>query len=552
MAYTPAELEGADLVQLLTLTVDGRVYRFASVDVDVSDGSQTLSYREGLAVDSYVDAIAAPGESLEEPSASAEVTFTDDTAEGWSVLAAGADQADAVAELALWLPGTEYSTRRVLMSGPVEVAEYGALREPLTLTLTERPWTPSPVRIPSDTAVVNSDTWPRSSSSGVVIGDSVDGLYYPEVIGAPGNSRPRDTSGTYAAVPALLVEIANGGDNSSIDAVLLLGRGALECVGVSNSVTIRNRSLTSGTTSYTGTPVLSADDLGQPVTVMTVAGTDLVINTGDELWASFNLPGASGLPADDGSVLRQAGDVIGYLLSSSGARVDYLGLDAFKAAVSGYAFDFYINDPVDPLDVCLDDLLPLLPVSLKVGPRGLTLVPWRYDATGADAIAHLDLDRGERYQRVSSVRRSAASDLVNHRSIRYAPHGAEDTYLGRLTYLATKRYSDSERERHPYAVASATRYGDRESDPLDVDVVVSTATAAAILGWMVRWHSQPSERLTIQGPQSWQAFEAGDVVTVSQAEIGWSERVCIIEAVTRGPGDTDLSLVTVPDWIRDI
>ena len=101
-------------------------------------------------------------------------------------------------------------------------------------------------------------------------------------------------------------------------------------------------------------------------------------------------------------------------------------------------------------------------------------------------------------------------------------------------------------------MASATRYGDRESDPLDVDVVVSTATAAAILGWMVRWHSQPSERLTIQGPQSWQAFEAGDVVTVSQAEIGWSERVCIIEAVTRGPGDTDLSLVTVPDWIRDI
>ena len=100
MAYTPAELEGADLVQLLTPTVDGRVYRFASVDVDVSDGSQTLSYREGLAVDSYVDAIAAPGESLEEPSASAEVTFTDDTAEGWSVLAAGADQADAVAELA--------------------------------------------------------------------------------------------------------------------------------------------------------------------------------------------------------------------------------------------------------------------------------------------------------------------------------------------------------------------------------------------------------------------------------------------------------------------
>lgn len=552
MSYTRAQLQTGELVFLLTLTLRGLKYRFAESEQEVTDGAKTLRFTAGLESSPFEDRIAQPGQAIDPPGHQVDVQFKRDTAAGWAALAGGtADFGDATGELSLWLVGEEFSTRRILLSGPLSVSDYGALYEPATITLTEAPWESPLILLPPDEASVSSSTWPRAASSGFSIGDGIDGQYYPEIIGAPGDSRPRETTGSYPASPALLVEVDTAtDDNSANNAILLIGRGVLGCVGTSNSVFLRN---TTQNLSASFTPESAADELGSAVTILDVvntAGGGIDITVGDSLWVSFTNPTNAGRIGDSGTTMRAAGDVIDWLLDESGARVDQQGFEHIRTWLAGFLLDFHLNEQVNPIDILLDDILPLLPVALKLSPRGLAFVPWRFNATPSDSVGDMDIDRisGSREGR---VQRSDPADVINSMGLEYAPHGEQDLWLGRFAWTAALQNKGVEIQPNPYARASKTRYGSRQAGASQTAMVMDTATARAILDWQMRWLSSTRETARFLLTQEWQYLEVGDVVVVSEEEIGWDNRVSIVTSISRAPGQTLIEIVTVPDFLRD-
>ncbi len=541
--FTRDRLRSGDLRWLLRITLRGRDYRFSTRPIDVAWGSKSLRFSGGLTPLSFLDAVAPPGGVATEQSVQIELNFTRDTAAGWASLAAAdLDLGDAQAELSMHLVGDDYSARKVVLSGPIESSQYGALNEPVRLGLSEAPWRGNPGQVPRDSEIVGSATW---DTSGYKIAENAGKQFYPIIVGAPGWRNPT-TGNSYPAVPALVVKIDSGGSNLTNPAVVVIGGGVLRCAG-SASVKLSNR--TTGFISSALTPTVGKDDRNQVVTQISATNADVPISDGDEIWAHFLNPLLGGLSDNQGKALRGADEVIRWMLDRSGARVNTRALRAGLRGVRSYRLDFAINSSVDPISWLLDALLPFLPLASSIGPDGFELARFPYDATRADSTWTLDLSRttGER---LGDVQRSAPSRVLNHLAVEYAPGGPEG-YLGRFAYVPSKRIDQTDREVHPYSRASASRFGEREGNPIISDVFVDSASARRSLDWMIRWLSQTHETVTYQLPQEFQGVPLLSVGQVTDTDIGWSNRLCVALSVLRREGPTELTVMTLPDWARD-
>jgi hypothetical protein len=544
MPYTRSQWEAGTFIQALVLTVDGAVYRYATSTANVSSDNGTLLLRQGLSPFEFEDAIALPGETAPEPGQEVEVLDP--------LLDLRKVRGRIHGELSILRVGSAWETREVLLSGDAEEQVYGEPGETVTLVLSEAPWRGSPSQFP-DSPTVTDASWPRAASSGYQIGEDVRTARYPVVVGAPGFAKPEDTSTAYAAVPALLVEIDTSDlSNTTNPAVVLIGNGVLRCAGVSNSVRLIN---VTNPDSVTLTPSAVEDDLGQPATIVSVvkeASGGIDIADGDELWCAFLDVDSGGITSPYGSVaLRGAGDVLGWMLQQSGARIDFLSFSSARRALNGIRLDFYLNELADPLSLAIDDLVPILPVMLHVGTRGLEFIPLPIDATYRDAVDHLDLDHlAADFD--DDIRRTPTSDLVTTQTLEYAPHGPESRYQGRLAYAPADRFGASDRVQSIWAAALRTRLDHpQDGAAITSDLIVDSKAAARVLDWMLKWYGQPRETARVLLPQGYADLKCGDVVAVTRSARQWDKRLAIVRSRTRALGPVRLELVTLPDWVRD-
>ena len=210
-AYTWSDLRGADLFWILDLDIQGQLYRFSTKALSFSDDSGLMHrYVPGLEDLEVEDRAALPGESLGDLEASITILFATDSGGGWGSLVSNSFSflGQSLGELSLIREGDSWDDRQVILSGSVSSASWGAYGEPVQLSLSASPWQGEGTRtqLPGSTAVCNSSTWPRSSSSGVKLGEGMDGQIYPYVWGSPGFRGPRGQSG-FHGWPALIVEI---------------------------------------------------------------------------------------------------------------------------------------------------------------------------------------------------------------------------------------------------------------------------------------------------------------------------------------------------------
>tara|TARA_R110000824_G_scaffold122172_3_gene278956 strand:- start:3453 stop:5117 length:1665 start_codon:yes stop_codon:yes gene_type:complete len=541
-------LRGAELDWLLVVTLRGQPYRFSLVDQSVTDGADTLHFVGGLSPIEVQDSVPLPGGGVTDRSATIEVMWTGDTATGWATLAAGDhDIGDGHAELSLWKVGTEFSARQVVMSGGLDSLEYGALHEPVKFTIVVSPWETTGKVLPGAGQQVTASTFPPAGVSlGSTIGEGLEDEYYPIVIGKPGTG---PAGQLYAGSPGLLVSIPATGDNTGTAGYVLIAGHETQAGYAGTAVSIDNRTAVGGTWPSTLNASHIKDQLGRTVTVCTWIAPP-TIQDGAELWVSWNGPDG-GLPSmRRAGTMRGAGEVLSYLMGLTGLEVDTEGLRSVESELDGFLLDFHINDQVESWDLIQDQVIPLLPVTWWVGPRGLSVRRWPYDATMADAVAHLDADRGA--DRVSVVRRSSASQVVNQLGISFAQNAETDDTIGRLVYAPTTQANLADQEVNPYSVASARRHGTREADDIAAEFVTDASTARAVLDWRIRWESTTHEMVTYAGPLPWVALNPCDVVTVTDTELGWASKLFIVTGVLRTPGPTtELALVSVPDFIRD-
>lgn len=543
--YTRAELRGARLHWLVTVTIRGRRWRFSEVDLDVSDGSDRLHFAGGLEALSYLEQLPEPGAAAETNSASISLLYSGESADGWAALVRSSRGIGAAsAELALIRDGDSWANREILLNGAVDNLSYGDFSEPVSFQIEESPWAVASPPFPPPSARVNDSTWPRvGNASTHRIGSGVAERVYPWIVGAPG----RGPGGRrFPGSPALLVEIPNAGDNSAADALVLIAGHESAASGASGAIRLYNRS-TGNEANLT--PTTDADKLGRAVTVVAIGAGDLAITEGDELWVSWADSSGGLIGPRNGAPLRRADDTIAYLIGQSGARA----LTGARAQIDdrlSYPLAFMINDPdTDPLSI-VRAILAYLPASYRVGAYGLEVVRWPFDAEDTDATAEIDIDR-HYGARVAGPEVSPISEIVNTIEARYSIDIETGQPIGRVVYAPDRAAADVDTQVNPLCAWSASVYGARAGGAAEFAHVADAEAAAALLDASAARMTQQREYVAYSLPQEFQAIRPGSVVRVSDSAILWSDRLCCVLGVSRGLEAIEMSLVTLPSWIRD-
>lgn len=534
MALSRRQLQTAKLHTVLTLEIRGHRYRysdtaFAVDNTDASQGGSVISVASGLEEPDIVEEVAVSGGGVDP------VAMSLNCGGEWADVVAGIK--DATGELAQIAEGADWVDRVVLVVGRVSEPVYGASDESIDLSLGGDALYDAGV-LPQPQWIVDSSTWPRATATGKVTPADSQNVWYNVVFGQPGKGQ---TSGR--PIAGVIVEIDDTtSDNSVNPATVLLAYGHI----TATSVIVYNDSQE---LSATITPSWTLDKRGTPVTVASIAAGDMDLASGDEVW--WRPVTGGGLRSLTGTgTMRSAGEVVQFVLGFATVPIDTTRALSGFAELQAYQFDFVISEPITPIDLVTDQLLPLIPVALTWGPNGAYLAPIPWKATAKDALWQVDPVKHGGF-RSSKVTTRHWAELVTVARIEYNVDLQGNKYLSSLTLAYDATGSDPLYQPHPLLVEVATRWPGVRSTDLSTDIICDATTAAMCLEYQAVVGSQLWEDVEVVLPQEYQAMKAGDVVAVTLADIGWQGKLCYAVSVPRIGGDVVVALRTLPNWIRD-
>lgn len=517
-------------VYLLDLEVGGHVFRFATETVEVTDADGlTYRYAEGLS-----DPGASYGSVVGVGDASVSVSVLAEI--DWALLVARGHALDRCpAVLRLWYAGRELERARVVLRGLTAAPTYGALGEPLQVSIA-RSMRDQTRLIPPVQAVVDPSTWPVTGTvaGGIRIPDAAIGASYPLVVGAPGHTEDA------TPVPCVPVPQAEFEAGVAYPKVIWLGGHATQ---------VRLRwAYPDPPQEFDLSPSSMQDALGRVVQFV-LSGESR--ESGRYLIGFRDDDAYGGGIRWRGKLLRGAGDVLDWVLSTFyDGPIDHGRLSAVRAALNRYQVDTYINSPVSAWEWLSRAVLPMLPVELRDGPRGIFPALIRYDLTRRDAVAHLDATPGSgRVTRSSPV--TLVSSVANEVSVDFRPVSESGSrWLGRVVVTGAAGFpsvdratvSDTRVVRDPLCTASQARYGVR---PLHVQAGATwdAATAALFARQLVARRAWPRRAVQYVGGPWLDDLELGQGVLLTDPDLYVTSAVALVADVIPGPGETAVDLL---------
>ena len=454
---------------LVRVTWHGRDYHFAESALAPSGTDGAVAHVPTLSVGGYSETFQYLSQTVDRQSVPVSVLWPDDVA---AAVSAGFRLDTAQAELAVWVEGTSYEARRVLLVGNVQQPSYGAQGERVTCSIEAPPWVdlgtwPDLLTSPREyTATITSQS--RGSISvggreGVL--DDLRGGLAGMCIGNPGNLNPtRRTNpssvfasqapeifertrpgafsdlrygsifesngvtgfgnppGSFPAVQVLCGHAtqagAYGGDGTQVvrgssgldDAPLAvlfnedaqyvtalvpfhLNLGGRVCTVVNLYDYYNTRAEVRYNQS--GTPISSGTGSISPLVATNATSADPSRALGDRVGYTFvsahdDFDTFYGLTSDaQGGPLRTVRELLGLVLSNSSLPVDWTRLFAALDRLPVFDVEGYIDERVGVWEFVSRELLPLLPISLRTGPRGLYALTADLSSTVDDAIGTL-------------------------------------------------------------------------------------------------------------------------------------------------------------------
>lgn len=432
--WLPEELQGYALVWCAEIVYAGRTLRMATQAVEISD----VPYPPTMSPASWSRQVTlfATGPELDEISISGwlEANLAELHRQGHRLSSARAEVFQVRVRPDGSTPDT-YATRCALLTGPMRATEFGERvgeRSFFAGTI-YTPWPESTETIPPDGWDVNRSTWGFGSRA-----DSDDGVCYPVAIGYPGRD-DYDPGRPLPAAPVAWVSrdqyhvlIASVGPIAATSVKLII-KDNPEGTEVDTSTQYTN---------YAGTLTDAIDANGVQLAVVdfesggyntggaselddeNFPGKTYATDPDRTVFISFTEAGGAGLQWR-GRTLRAAGDVLGWALERTGWPVDWGRTDAAAGLLARFNIDTMISLKVGASAWLRDSLLPLLPVALRVSPRGLYPLVWRPDVL--DVAAVVDLDASPDVA-VSDVVSEDASDLINRHTLRYGYSAYTEEY----------------------------------------------------------------------------------------------------------------------------
>jgi hypothetical protein len=523
----PSELRGKRGIWLLTLEYAGRQIRLSTkpVNINTADGSETYRFDGQLSAELGQERSLALFET-EAGARSASVVGVVLPVDVALLESRGYAFSAASAEIAWHTPGNDWEEREVYLSGRVSRPRWSVDGEPVSFGVTEAPFTDRAL-IPESTAIVEPRTWPTAK-------EGAYGETYPEVFGAPGYYI--DEGGTAQEAPgspALVVEVT--GDNA--DTLLIAGHRV-------NTGTVKIFDSDGAEESF---GVAEArDGRGRFVATVDVSAAVTISRTSPQYWVCWS-SGGGRLRPDEGAALERAGDVLSYYLGRSTLRVDGGRVAEAADLLSDYKLAGYIDRPTSPWELLRRYVLPLLPVSMTTGPRGVYPVVWRYAATVADAAFHLDADTGGLSRESEIEAERDWLDVVNEIRVSWA-YDASERKPKRVTTFTAEREAGEYTSQQLYH--SRREYGVSARE-IEAMFVYDGPTAARIADARAREASAIPLRVSYSGGLEWAWLQPGMVGTLTDSDVHLSERTVMVRSERRSEAAVLLTLVILPDPQRD-
>lgn len=521
--WTPSQLAGP-IRWVLSLEYAGGTWYLGQESVTVDDGNGGTI----VIIDGLLD-LADMTETLDlwstdSPRRSVPVEF-DLGLDVATLIEQGHDLAGCVAELAQLAEGDAWTARRPFVRGRLQEPQYGAEYEGVRASIEQDVLSSEETIDVSN--VKATDVEDALIATGLYTSspyEKADGVA-PYVFGTPGNGA---TPGSRA--PFCVTMFDGGGASFGF---FLLAAHPVEAT----SVTLTNPQ--DGTFSVA------------TVLRITVYGSSMSLAV-EDLATSTRTPGpvpvvtwhaGGGLIDETGGLLNTAGDFIAWLLRVTEQQVDHGRINAAREALRAFRVGTYLDESVSVADYIREAVLDIVPVSLAVGPRGVYPYVWRWDATAEDAVAHLDVTEAPDIEREGVVTYEDGDRVVNTLQLLYQWNPQTESYsaeiwavgdpasrprglrFGGFASLTRSYWSD------PVLARSAARYGVKR-ETLETAVVADTLTAEHVLAWRSRRWALPSRVVEYGCAQRWGWIEPGDLVTVTDPELAWSDRLCLVQSRT--------------------
>ena len=498
--WTRDELLGADLRWLVRLDWAGLVLHLSTHETEAVDPVSGDTVRWAPAVDPF-----AWGEQLDlfalSPSTrSLDLTLRIPWVDVPARIMGGKDLHQCQVRLYRHIVGT--SRTMPYLQGRVRDYTYEAKGSPVDISIEENPWDDSGSLLPEQ-ARVSADTWPSAS-------DKIDGERYPVILGAPGMV----SGSAIPATPAYPVD-------SSERYLLIAGHRVS-----ASSVTIFDEDTGSNDTATVETV---SDGLGRLVSVVDINATSLSYD-GDHKYR-VGWSGGAGKMHEGGTPIRSAGDALRWAARQSTAAWDIVGVEVSSRLLDGYVIDGAIvgspDETLTPWDWLTAQLLPLLPVSIHGGPRGLAVHVWPLTLSPVAS-----LERGaDEVSRVSRVESEDRTRLLSTSSLRYAYNGQEDAYSSRVAAVSQSEDAVDGGTVERHLQAGRIRYGAGRAEDETTDIVYHAGTAGAVVAWRAQLFGLPSFSVAYQLPQRYGWLRLGDRVEVTDDEVGFSAAAAVVESI---------------------
>ena len=529
--WTPSQLSGT-MRWVLSLEYAGGTWYLGQESITIDDGTGgTIVISDGL-LDLADMTETLDLWSTDSPRRSVPVEF-DLGIDVATLIEEGHDLAGCVAELAQLADGDDWSARRPFVVGRLQEPQYGADGEGVRASIEQDVLTDESTIEPL--VVRGSDAGPAASLvtghtydpvEAAILGDDVNAsLTIPVVLGTPGSGA---SPGTRA------VRLRFFQDSATLDwyNYWLIAGHAVEATSVTLqaidgsflSFTVQKATLSTG-------EVFSfiADNLS-------VGGWTNSTETATVLWTS-----GGGLIDQNYGALRYAGDYVAWLLSLTEQDVDHARVNLAREQLRAYQIATYLDESVTVAEYIREVVLDILPVSMTVGPRGVYPYVWRWDATAEDAVAHLDVTEDPDIEREGLVTYEDGDKIENTVQLLYGWAPREEVYtsemwavgdpatrprglrFGGASSLSRSYWTD------PMLARSVARYGVKRA-ALESAIVHDDLTATQVLAWRSRRWALPSRVVDYTCPQRWAWIEPGDLVTVTDPELAWSKRLCLVQS----------------------
>lgn len=519
--WARTDLQGAVLVWLLKLTYAGRDWYWSSSPATPVDADGVSIPHDGGLEEVEVE-MALSGIAEEPVQMSVPLSlFWPDGSSLPALIEAGHDFGASRGELALWVSGQPYEDRRVYITGAVSQPEYSRSSDPVAFSITDYPWEGSTV-VPAAGAVVTEAAWPSAPS------DSI-GQVYPEVVGIPGQYEQNPVSYVTKGSPAVRVNVLTG---ATIELLIAGHHVEATTVKVFDSTTSQDFAVTNKT-----------DGEGRKVATVATGIPGAIDNTETEFWVGWRASDGGARQKLDGDLLQGAGDIIVHYLQESGRRVDIPAWETVAPRLNTVQLGGYWQERLDPWELLVDQVLPLLPVEMVSGANGLRPVLWEYGATSDAAVEHIT--EGDGAWRNTGVVYSKRDQIINVLTLDYAYRANTNEPRRTITLTGDPDETNPDERYHLTADVSQRRYADTPGERYVSEDVQSSewvwldTTANRVLEWQLDARGLMSRSMTLELDPVLGWLDLGDVVTYSEPALAMDRRVAMVRAL-RWIGTTTL------------